>query len=342
MGSHPAPRIHPPPPTMTGLLLLALCSSAVAFTARDLPMPEEDGELWVLLVAGSNGWFNYRHQADVCHAYQIVHAHGVPDDHIIVMMYDDIAYNKENPTPGKIINQPNGSDVYHGLPKDYVCGSVRPDIFLQVLQGEKVDGVFGTGKTLASGPRDNVFVYFADHGAKGLVAFGQETLKATALNKAIKDMYAAKKYNKMVFYVEACESGTMFKGLLDANMNVFATTASNATTAEEAKEAREKLDQLMRNRKFMESTVHTLVTEVTQDSQLTGSMFSDNVELTDFDCYYAAVDEFHARCFNVGQNDYALRMLNPLVNLCQKGFTESTIISAIKAICTHPPMVGIH
>ena len=92
----------------------------------------QDGELWVLLVAGSNGWFNYRHQADVCHAYQIVAAHGVPDDHIIVMMYDDIAYNIENPTPGKIINHPNGIDVYHGVPKDYVCGSVRPDIFLQV------------------------------------------------------------------------------------------------------------------------------------------------------------------------------------------------------------------
>ena len=92
----------------------------------------QDGELWVLLVAGSNGWFNYRHQADVCHAYQIVHAHGVPDDHIIVMMYDDIAYNIENPTPGKIINHPKGTDVYQGVPKDYACGSVRPDIFLQV------------------------------------------------------------------------------------------------------------------------------------------------------------------------------------------------------------------
>lgn len=33
-------------------------------------------------------------QADVCHAYQILHAHGVPDDHIIVMMTDDIANNK--------------------------------------------------------------------------------------------------------------------------------------------------------------------------------------------------------------------------------------------------------
>ena len=119
-----------------------------------------------MLVAGSNGWFNYRHQADVCHAYQIVHGHGVPDDHIIVMMYDDIAYNKENPTPGKIINHPNGTDVYQGVPKDYVCGSVRPDIFLQVLKGEKINSNMGSGKTLGSGPNDNVFVYFTDHGAK--------------------------------------------------------------------------------------------------------------------------------------------------------------------------------
>lgn len=119
----------------------------------------------------------------MCHAYQIVHAHGVPDDHIIVMMYDDIAYAKENPTPGKIINHPNGTDVYKGVPKDYVCSTVRPDVFLkvnkkrlkmsqisdiftnQVLKGEKMENI-GSGKTLASGPNDNVFVYFTDHGAK--------------------------------------------------------------------------------------------------------------------------------------------------------------------------------
>ena len=80
-----------------------------------------------------------------------------------------------------------------------------------MLKGEKVDGVFGSGKTLNSGPNDNIFVYFADHGAKGLVAFGEATLKAKDLNKAILEMHAAKKYNKMVFYVEACESGSMFK-----------------------------------------------------------------------------------------------------------------------------------
>jgi legumain len=50
---------------------------------------------WAVLVAGSSGWYNYRHQADVCHAYQILHKNGIPDSNIIVMMYDDLAHNKQ-------------------------------------------------------------------------------------------------------------------------------------------------------------------------------------------------------------------------------------------------------
>jgi glycosylphosphatidylinositol transamidase (GPIT) subunit GPI8 len=50
---------------------------------------------WAVLVAGSKGWYNYRHQADVCHAYQILHKNGIPDTNIIVMMYDDIARHIE-------------------------------------------------------------------------------------------------------------------------------------------------------------------------------------------------------------------------------------------------------
>lgn len=50
---------------------------------------------FAVLVAGSNGYYNYRHQADVCHAYQILHKNGIPDSNIVVMMYDDIAKNVE-------------------------------------------------------------------------------------------------------------------------------------------------------------------------------------------------------------------------------------------------------
>lgn len=56
-------------------------------------------------------------QADICHAYQILRKGGLKDENIIVFMYDDIAFNSENPRPGVIINRPDGPDVYEGVPK---------------------------------------------------------------------------------------------------------------------------------------------------------------------------------------------------------------------------------
>lgn len=136
------------------LALFGLCFGLLsAFPTQE----ESGGNNWVVLVAGSNGWYNYRHQvrhpgatglhqrvpatwrlgtcspaighltplprrplsrlpswwdteqqsqfvpslfppvsqADVCHAYQIVHKNGIPDEHIVVMMYDDLATNEE-------------------------------------------------------------------------------------------------------------------------------------------------------------------------------------------------------------------------------------------------------
>ncbi|KAH0620413.1 hypothetical protein JD844_020837 [Phrynosoma platyrhinos] len=166
--------------------------------------PEDGGKHWVVIVAGSNGWVNYRHQADACHAYQIVHRNGIPDEQIIVMMYDDIAHNEQNPTPGIIINRPNGTDVYKGTPKDYVKENVTPDNFLAVLRGdhEAVKNK-GSGKVLKSGPNDHIFVYFTDHGGPGIIAFPEDDLRAEDLQKTIKYMYHHNKYKKLVFYIEA-------------------------------------------------------------------------------------------------------------------------------------------
>ncbi|ELK34139.1 Legumain [Myotis davidii] len=189
--------------------------------------PEDGGKHWVVIVAGSNGWYNYRHQADACHAYQIVHRNGIPDEQIVVMMYDDIANSEENPTPGVVINRPNGSDVYKGVLKDYTGEDVTPKSFLAMLRGdeEAVKGI-GSGKVLKSGPQDHVFVYFTDHGATGLLAFPNDDLHVKDLNETIKYMHKHKKYQKMVFYIEACESGSMMRHL-PTDINVYATTAAN-------------------------------------------------------------------------------------------------------------------
>ncbi|KAK7904571.1 hypothetical protein WMY93_017178 [Mugilogobius chulae] len=196
------------------------------------PAPEDEdvagGKHWVVIVAGSNGWYNYRHQADACHAYQIVHKNGIPDENIIVMMYDDLAQNEANPTPGELINQPNGTDVYKGVPKDYTGEDVTPKNFLAVLKGDSASAKGGSGKVLKrQRPKDNVFVYFTDHGAPGILAFPSDDVTAVDdLQAAIKYMHDNKMYKKMVFYIEACESGSMMTDLPE-NVNVYATTAAN-------------------------------------------------------------------------------------------------------------------
>lgn len=51
-------------------------------------------------------------------------------------------------------------------------GDVKPQVFLDVLSGNAA-GVSGTGsgRVVQSTANDHIFVYFADHGAPGLIAF---------------------------------------------------------------------------------------------------------------------------------------------------------------------------
>uniref|UniRef100_A0A3Q1GBA6 legumain n=1 Tax=Acanthochromis polyacanthus TaxID=80966 RepID=A0A3Q1GBA6_9TELE len=207
-------------------VLLALLGLSIGLVVGFPTEDPEGGKHWIVIVAGSNGWYNYRHQADACHAYQIVHKNGIPDEQIVVMMYDDLAQNEANPTPGEVINRPGGSDVYKGVPKDYTGDAVTPANFLAVLKGDSSQVKGGSGKVLASGPNDYVFVYFADHGAPGILAFPNDDLQVNDLQDTIQYMHKNHKYKKMVFYIEACESGSMMNHL-PADIDVYATTAAN-------------------------------------------------------------------------------------------------------------------
>jgi legumain len=180
---------------------------------------------WAVLIAGSNGWGNYRHQSDVFHAYQILTRNGVPKDQIITLAYDDLANYSANPYKGQIFNKPNGKDVYANVTIDYKGKDVSAANFLAVLTGDSKAA--GGKKVLNSTANDNVFIFFSDHGAVGLVAIINSYLYADQLNTALKTMNTKKMYNKLVFYLEACESGSMFANL-PKDINIYAATASNA------------------------------------------------------------------------------------------------------------------
>ncbi|XP_048530452.1 vacuolar-processing enzyme-like [Triticum urartu] len=218
------------------LLLLVLSSQLALLVAGEfLRLPSEKdvvGTRWAVLIAGSNGYYNYRHQADVCHAYQIMKKGGLKDENIIVFMYDDIAGSRDNPRPGVIINHPQGGDVYAGVPKDYTGADVNANNFLAALLGDKskLTGS-GSGKVVTSGPDDHIFVYYADHGGPGILGMpgDEEYLYANDLVRTLEKKHAGGAgYKSLVFYLEACESGSIFEGLLPGNISVYATTAANA------------------------------------------------------------------------------------------------------------------
>ncbi|KAG8481075.1 hypothetical protein CXB51_025809 [Gossypium anomalum] len=100
--------------------VLRLPSEASRFFRWRSDDDEVGGTRWAVLIAGSNGYWNYRHQ-----------------ENIIVFIYDDIAFNEENPRPGVIINNPHGDDVYKGVPKDYTGEDDNVHNFFAALLGNK-------------------------------------------------------------------------------------------------------------------------------------------------------------------------------------------------------------
>mmetsp|Transcript_7208 Transcript_7208/g.13235 ORF Transcript_7208/g.13235 Transcript_7208/m.13235 type:complete len:424 (-) Transcript_7208:1251-2522(-) len=185
---------------------------------------------WAVLVAGSNGYWNYRHQSDICHAYQVLISHGTPASNIILMTYNDVASSSENPFPNTLFNKPgnNVQDVNAGCIKDYTGADVTPNNFISVITGDasKVKRA-GNGRVLQSTSADNVFINFVDHGGVGLIAFPSAYLYANTFIAALNTMSSKQMFAKLTIYIEACESGSMFAGLLPANTNIYGVTASN-------------------------------------------------------------------------------------------------------------------
>ncbi|KAL9387210.1 hypothetical protein Peur_020334 [Populus x canadensis] len=203
-------------------------------TEKDGPEVDDDdgmeiGTRWAVLVAGSNGYGNYRHQADVCHAYQLLREGGIKEENIVVFMYDDIAKHEFNPRPGVIINHPQGDDVYAGVPKDYTGVQVTTENLYAVLLGNKSAVKGGSGKVVDSMPNDRIFLYYSDHGGPGVLGMpNMPFLYAMDFIEVLKKKHASGSYKEMVMYIEACESGSIFEGIMPKDINIYVTTASNA------------------------------------------------------------------------------------------------------------------
>jgi len=73
---------------------------------------------------------------------------------------------------------------------------------------------------LESGPDDEVFLFYSDHGNTGYIKFpdpegyiykdGETNFFADELIGVLKEMHNMGKYKSLTYYLSACHSGSMF------------------------------------------------------------------------------------------------------------------------------------
>ncbi|CAG2167374.1 unnamed protein product [Oppiella nova] len=304
------------------------------------------GKTWVVLAASSSGWENYGMEADVYHAYQVVRQHGIPDENIVVMHYDDIAHHKSNPTPGVVINRVGGKDVYktpYEVPKHYIGKDVNPENFLGILKGDEKLEKAGK-KVVKSGPNDRIFVYLDDHGGDEVVFFPTTTLHAKDLNNVLIDMHKENKFSQLVFYLAACEAATLpgelgWKAESDhTNLNTYlgdkkVPVNSNhvpykpsgmapirdselyrlqhkikiTNDIDEKLQYVQQLKGLLSARQLLDKQIEEYVNELPGiDANIA---LNGKLELNNRDCYKKLVDTFNEKCYVFSRNTYAINKL---------------------------------
>lgn len=175
-------------------------------------------ERWAVVVASSEGFENYRHQADALNVYQLLREQGYDDEHILLVMADDIASSPYNKRPGEVW-APDSTNLYHDLQIDYHVKDLSPEQIMDKIAQLPCDS------------DDNVVVFWSGHGMPGALMWGNEQISPQMV-KATQDRLVGR-YRKMAWFIEACYSGCIGE-VLQGYDNMICMTAANANETSKA------------------------------------------------------------------------------------------------------------
>jgi ABC-type branched-subunit amino acid transport system substrate-binding protein len=162
---------------------------------------------YAVVVGTSDTWSNYRHQADALAMYQLLKRHGYDDDHIVLIIADNIAYDPHNLYQGVVRVRPDGENVYENTQVDYKLGDISFSDLDSIMLGRASARL---PQVLQSGAQDNVIVFWCGHGNYGRLAWGSGTsVTGDEVADIFRRMKEQGRFRKLMLAVDACYSGSI-------------------------------------------------------------------------------------------------------------------------------------
>ena len=199
---------------------------------------------WAVVVSPSTTWSNYRHQADAFAMYQLLRHHGYDDDHIVLIVEDNLAGDSRNVFPGQIFverssdpaaasDQFVNDDVRKNAVVDYHFSDLQPADLADIMMGRSSSRLPQVIRPTAS---SDVFFFWSGHGGSregplwgnedAYTYFGKDRIR-----NIVKEMGGS--YRRMMFAIETCFSGQWGDALMGLP-DVLVLTAANAQESSKA------------------------------------------------------------------------------------------------------------
>jgi ABC-type branched-subunit amino acid transport system substrate-binding protein len=185
---------------------------------------------WAVIGALSRDWENYRHQADALTVYQYVKKQGVLDDHIILLIYDDIPIDAKNVKPGEVYHTPGEVEVRKYANPDYIGDKVNKQMLEDILFGSEARE---ETPQLQSDENSTVLVYLSSHGAQGgfmVLGDGEDFIAPEEFTSIIEKMAENKKFGRMLVILESCFSGATAAEVNTPDVIVLTAASVNETS----------------------------------------------------------------------------------------------------------------
>ena len=193
-------------------------------------------ERWAVVISPSTTWENYRHQADALAMYQLLKSQGYDDDHIVLIVEDNLASDPRNPFPGQVYLERSttqstpdalvNADVRQNVVVDYHFSDLfGPADLADILLGRQSERL---PHVVHSTEADNVFLFWSGHGAdSGGPLWGNEDSRSPFGAQRIRNIVELMPHRRMMLALESCYSGQWGEALAGVP-DVIVLTAANA------------------------------------------------------------------------------------------------------------------